>query len=228
MTIFQFVIIRSLRKKSLLTAMCLVPLAMTFIRPMWSLESGNGFNFYGMVIMLCAFLLSQFIMNDRVTGTAIRIFVAPVTTFQYLYQNLLAFWLVLSVQITMVVTIVVTLYEWSSKTMAYLILLYVVFAINCIAFSLAWNSMFRSKIMSTGIFSVIISFMGILGGVFIPTYMLPDSLRLIGMLFPTYWLSNSLGFVLTQDIVGEFWLSVCVMILSTIAFLLYGSKRRLE
>lgn len=228
MTIFKSILIRSLRKKFLLIAMCAIPLAMAFVRPLWSLDDGMGFSFYGMVILFCAFSLSQFIMNDRVTGLAVRIFVAPVTTFKYLAQNLLAFWLMISVQIFAVLIIATFLYAWNMEMLVHLMLAYVIFATSCIAFSLAWNSIFHSKAVSSGVFSIVIFFMGILGGLFVPFSMLPDQLRIIGMIFPTYWLSNSLQFILIQNISGEFWRSICIMLLLTVIFLLYGSKRRLE
>ena len=35
MTIFQFALIRSLRKRSMLAELCAVPLEMIFLRPLW-------------------------------------------------------------------------------------------------------------------------------------------------------------------------------------------------
>lgn len=228
MTIFRFVIIRSLRRRSMLISMCALPIAMAFMSPMWDLETGSGIGFYGMIIMFCAFSLSQFIMNDRVNGTAVRIFSAPITTFQYLSQNLLAFWIILSVQITLVIGLVSFLHNWDTLMSAYIAFAYIVFATSCIAFSLAWNSMFRSKLMSTGVFSIIISFMAILGGIFVPIETLPNTFRIIGMIFPTYWLSSSMNIILNQEITVQFWMYIGIMLLFSIAFLLYGSKRRLQ
>ena len=228
MTIFKFVIVRSLRRKSMLISMCALPIAMAFMSPMWDLETGGGLGVYGMMIMFCAFSLSQFIMNDRVNGTAVRIFSAPITTFQYLSQNLLAFWVMLSVQITLVLGLVSFLHDWDTLMSAYIIFAYIIFTTSCISFSLAWNSIFRSKLMSTSVFSVIIGFMGLLGGVFVPIEELPNMLRIIGMLFPTYWLSSSLNIILTQEMTVQFWMYIGIMILFSFAFLLYGSKRRLS
>ncbi len=228
MTIFLFAFIRSLRRKSTLVAMFVLPLAIVFIRTLWTLENGRGFLFYGMIIMFAAFSLVRSIMIDRMTGTVVRIFAAPVATFQYLFQNLLAFWLIIGVQTIVFVVIGSALYGWGIEMAVRLILSYNIFAVASLAFSLAWNSMFRSKVMSDAIFSIIISLMALLGGIFIPISMLPDFLRKIGMLFPTYWLSNSLLFIQDKEWNGQYWLSILIMFLFSAAFLLYGSKRRLE
>lgn len=228
MTIFRFALIRSLRKKSTLITLSGVPLAMIFIRPLWTPENGTGFLFYGMVILFAAFSLVRLIMTDRTTGTVVRIFAAPVTTFQYLSHSLLAFWLMISVQTAAMVAVGAVLYRWEGGIAARLMLSYIVFAATSIAFSLAWNSLFRSKVMSDAVFSIVISFMALLGGIFIPISMLPDLMRKIGMLFPTYWFSNSLLLIQGQGSDGEYWRSILIMLLFSTAFLLYGSKRRFE
>lgn len=228
MTIFRFALMRGLRKKSTLAALCAVPLAMVFIRPLWMPENGMGFPLYGMIIMFAAFSLVRLIMTDRVTGTVVRIFAAPVTTLQYLSQSLFAFWLMLGVQTVGMVAIGAALYQWGFGMSIRLVLCYTVFALASIAFSLAWNSLFRSKVMSDAVFSLVISLTALLGGIFIPITMLPDTLRKIGMLFPTYWLSNALLLIQGQGSSGDYWLSIMIMLLFSAAFLLYGSKRRLE
>ncbi len=228
MTIFQFALIRSLRKKANLAALCAVPLAMIFIRPLWTLENYMGFSFYSLTIMFAAFSLVRSIMTERVTGTVVRIYAAPVTTFRYLSQNLIAFCLLLGVQIVILVAAGTVMYHWEIGTAALLIVCYIVFAVTCITFSLAWYSLFRSREMSDAVFSIVISFMAMLGGIFIPIPLLPELLRKIGMLFPTYWLSNALLSIQLREFGMDYWLSVIIMLLFSAAFLLYGSRRRME
>jgi len=228
MTIFQFALIRSLRNKILLLLLYAVPLAMIFIRPLWTSENSMGFSFYAMIIMFAAFSLVRSIMSDRITGTVVRIFAAPVTTLRYFFQSLCAFWLIISVQIFILVTAGTVLYNWEVGMAVRLTFSYVIFTVTAIAFSLAWDSMFRSKMMSDSVFSIVTSFMALLGGIFIPIAMLPDFLRNIGMVFPVYWVSKSLLSVQGQETSSNYWLSIFIMILFAAAFLLYGSKRRLE
>jgi ABC-2 type transport system permease protein len=227
MTIFKFALVRGLRKKLTLIVLCIVPLIIIFIKPLWTGDS-YGFTFYGVVILLAAFLLVRSIMTDRVSGMAIRIFAAPVTTFQYLFQNLMAFLLLLSCQITVLVIIGALLYKWHVPMAMKLFICYILFAVTSIAFSLAWNSLFHSRDLSDGIIGVVISIMSLLGGITMPLEMLPGFLRRVGMVFPTYWLSSAILAVLKAQYHNQYLISLTVLVLLTAAFLVFGSKRRLE
>lgn len=228
MTIFRFALLRSLRQKATLALLCITPLAMIFIEQLWSPDNGMGFLFYGLVVMFAAFSLVRLTMTDRVSGTIVRILAAPVTTVRYLSQNLLAFWLILNVPTLLMIGVGSVGYGWSPERTARLLLCYLVFSAAAITLSLAWNSMFRSKIMADTIFSVVVSFMALLGGIFIPLSMLPDILRKIGMATPLYWFTNAILRLQGQEEADGYWISIIIMLLFSVAFLLYGSKRRLE
>lgn len=228
MTFFCFALLRSLRKKNTMVLSTVLPLILIFIRPIWQSDEIDGFALYGMFLLFAAFSHVRQIMNDRVTGTAVRIFAAPITTFQYLSQSLLAFWLILSLQSLAFILIGAFLYNWSVLTGLRLIISYTIFSAAGISFSLAWNSLFRSKVMSDAVFSIVVSFMALLGGIFMPIEILPDPLRYVGMLFPTYWLSNSLSRIDEATNNGTYWVSILILLLFSTIFLLFGSKRRLE
>lgn len=228
MTIFHFTLIRSLRIKSTLIALTLIPLIMILIRPFWYSEQNTGPNLYGMVILYGAFVLVRAIMNDRVTGTITRILAAPVTTFQYLFQNLLAYLLLLTVQIFVIICIGTFLYKWHFVFSLKQFLCYTIFAATSISFSLAWNSLFRSKLLSDGVFSVVVSLMTLLGGVYFPIDMLPDFLKKIAMLFPNYWLSNAIFHMQNEQGFNNYLISIAALLLFAISYLIFGSKKRLE
>ena len=228
MTIFRFALLRSMRQKVTLGLLCIAPLAMIFIEQLWSPEYGTGFLFYGLVVMFAAFSLVRLTMTDRVSGTIVRIFAAPVTTIQYLAQNLLAFWLILNVPTLLMIGIGSIRYGWEGNRTALLLLCYLVFNAAAITLSLAWNAMFHSKVMADTIFSVVVSFMALLGGVFIPLPMLPDFLQKIGMATPLYWFSNAITRIQGQEAAEGYWSSILIMLLFSAAFLLFGGKRRLE
>jgi len=228
MTIFTFTFLRCLRKKSTFFVLFFVPLIMIFVRPLWVADDGMGFLFYGVLILLAAFSWVRFIMVDRINTTIVRIFAAPVTTFRYLAESIMAFWAVIGIPTFVIVVLGYAMYGWEIKTMLMLFLLYNIFIANSIAFTLAWNTLFRSKVMSDAVFSLVVSFMAMLGGIFIPLSIMPDYLRRIGMLFPTYWFSNALSAIQGQSPSGTFWYSIIILLLFSLAFLLLGSKRRLE
>lgn len=228
MTIFHFTIIRSLRSRNTLIALALIPIIMILIPPLWYSEQNTGFNLYGIAIMYGAFVLVRAIMNDRVSGTVTRIFAAPVTTFQYLFQNLLAYLLLLAMQIFLILGLGMLLYNWNFMLSLQLSLCYTIFAATSISFSLAWNSLFRNKLMADGVFSIVVNFMAILGGVFFSIDKLPGILEKVAMLFPNYWLSNALYLLQANEGLEYYYISIAILLLFTIAYLIFGSKRRLE
>lgn len=227
MTIFYWALVRSLRRKFTLLVLVIAPLVLILIRPWWRTPESLGFSFYGLVLFFMAFLLVRAILTDRLTGTVLRIFAAPVTTLQYLAQNLLAFWVLLGAQIGVMVLLGVLRYAWEGRLAIQLFLCYILFTGTAIAFSLAWDSCFQTREMSDAVFSVALSVMSLLGGVFVPIKMLPAILQKIGMFFPTYWLASAL-ISLQQSAAGDLWLAIVMLLLFAVVFLLFGSKRRLE
>lgn len=228
MTIFYYTFIRVLRNKQTFFVITLIPLIMIFIPMLWKEGSLLGLTLYGIIILYGSFLLTKSIMTDRVNGTVIRIFSAPVKTSKYLCQTLLAYSILLTFQISLIIFVGKLLYNWELILALQLFLCYTVFATTSIGFSLAWNSLFRSKVMSDSVFSVVISLMSILGGIFIPISLLPDMFKRLGMLFPTYWLSNALINLYENKDLQNYVLSIGILILFTVLYIIFGSKRRLE
>ncbi len=228
MTIFYYTLKRVLRNKQAFLVITLIPLGIVFIPILWREKSLVGASLYGMVIFYGTFLLTKSIMSDRVNGTIIRIFSAPIKTLEYLTQTLLAYSLLMTVQIGLIIIIGKLLYNWDLFLAFKLFLCYTVFATTSIGFSLAWNSLFRSKIMSDAVFSVVISLMSILGGIFIPINLLPDFFKRLGMIFPTYWLSNALISINENKDLQNYLLSIGILILFAVLYTIFGSKRRLE
>ena len=227
MTILHFSLLRSIRRKSTLLLLILWPSIILPIKPFWTSEVGLGFSFFGMTILLGAFILVRSIIEDRQSRVIVRIFIAPITTFQYLFQNLLCYLILLTMQILVFIFIGSLLYNWNFTMTVELMLGYILFAATSISFSLAWNSLFKSKAASDGLFSILVSIMALLGGIYIPVSNLPDVLQPISMLFPTYWLSSIILDIRNLDAPFDIWTSIAVLILFTVAFLIFGSKRRL-
>lgn len=229
MTIFRFAIKRSFRRISTLIALCVVPALMIFIRPLWAGADADGPMMYGIVVLYSAFLVVRTVMTDRITGTIVRIYAAPVTPLEYLSQNLLAAMVLVSAQIVLVTALGAVLYRWSVSSAFALWVCYTVFGACAVGFSLAWVSLFRSRDLSDGVFSVVVSFMAILGGILVPLSILPDVFEKIGMLFPTYWFSNAVMRVQGSAESGYgYWVSLAVLTLFTGAFLVFGGTRRLD
>lgn len=227
MTIFRYALLRSFRRKWTLVVLWVAPVFLMLLNPLWEDGSFSGFSIYSMVILLAAFLLVRPIMEDRVTGTAVRIFAAPITTLRYLFQNLLAALFLLMVQIVVLLGSRLLWQGWSWSLTARVLLGYAVFAGVGLALCLAWHSLFRSKDLSDAVFSIVMSVMGLFGGVFVPITALKGVMHKIAMLMPPYWLVHALH-NLDGDSGGAYWLSLGILLLFAVVFLIFGSKRRLE
>lgn len=227
MTIFRYALLRNLRRKWTLLVLCIAPVCLMFLSPLWEAGSFVGLSLYSMMILLAAFFLVQPIMEDRITGTAVRIFAAPITTFKYLFQNLLAALVLLVVQIVVVLGSRLVWQGWDLSLTGRALLGYAVFAGAALALCLAWNSLFRNKALSDAAFSIVMSVMALFGGVFVPITMLKGVMQKLAMLMPPYWLANAL-FNLDGSSSYAYWFSLGILLLFAAVFLIFGSKRRLE
>ena len=231
MTIFRFALIKGLRSPGTFVFNCILPIALILIRPLW--EGDIFFSGFGLLIMVIwggSFLMSQGILNDRADGALTRILSAPVSMFQYLLQNLLAFMVPMTVQVGLVVVLGVILYGWGLTIALALFLCYTVFTVSAVAMSFAWNCLFKTKEGSFSSFSAMVTFGTFLSGAMVPIEAFPEGiLQYVGAILPAYWAVRGLNALSLTDatITGDYWIAIGAMLLFTIAFLLYGGKRRM-
>ena len=231
MIIFRFALLKGLRSPMTLLLNCILPLVLMFIRPLWEetgMMGGNaGFGLLVMVIWGGSFLMAQGTLNDKETGVIVRILSAPVSMLNYLTQNLLAYMAPLTVQVFLVSALGMILYDWSFDLALALFVCYTVFTISSVALSFAWNCLFKRKASSFPAFSAMVTFGIFLSGALIPLSLFPDVLQYVGMVFPAYWAIRGIEEAMVYGMTGDYWLSILAMALFTMAFLLYGSKRRM-
>ena len=227
MSIFKFALVRNARNLTSITVICIIPVVLVFIPTLWTGIWQHGFYLYALQIMAGSFILARGILNDRVDKTIYRILSAPISIYNYLMQNLLAYLLPLLVQIVVVVTIGALMYGWGVIFSFALILCYTIFAIASVSLSFAWNCLFRNKHSNISAFVMLTTLVGFIGGFWFPVALLPDYIRFFGMLFPAYWVSNSIYNLGAYGLTREYWLSLMAMLLFSAVYLLYGGKRRI-
>ena len=210
---------------------CILPVVLMFIRPLWEgggMMGGNaGFGLLVMVIWGGSFLMAQGTLNDKESGVIVRILSAPVSMLSYLAQNLLAYMAPLTVQVILVSALGMILHDWSLNLALTLFVCYTVFTISSVALSFAWNCLFKQKSSSFAAFSAVITFGIFLSGASFPLSLFPTALQYAGMIFPAFWAVRGIDEAMAYGMTGDFWLSILAMVLFTMAFLLYGSKRRM-
>jgi len=226
-SIFKFALVRNARNRTSLIVICIIPVVLLFIPALWEGAWQQGFYLYALQIMIGSFMLARGILNDRIDKMIYRILSGPISMYNYLIQNLLAYLLPLLVQIVVVVTIGALLYGWNVIFSFALILCYTVFAIASVAMSFAWSCLFKDKYANISAFVLLTTLVGFIGGFWLPVALLPDYVRFLGMLFPAYWVSSGIYKLSTYGLAMEYWLSLVAMLLFSAVYLLYGGKRRI-
>lgn len=227
MSIFKFALVRNSRNLTSLIVICVIPIVLMLIPAFWTGAWHQGFYLYALQIMVGSFMLARGILNDRIDKTIYRILSTPISMYNYLIQNLLAYLLPLFVQIVLVVSIGTLLYDWDTAFSFALILCYTVFAIASVSMSFAWCCLFRNKHSNVSAFAILTTLVGFIGGFWFPINLLPEYIRFLGMLFPAYWVSNGINALGIYGLNGEYWLSLTAMLLFSAVYLLYGGKRRI-
>lgn len=227
MTIFTFALKRIFRDKSNLTFLTLFPIAAIFLpaNDHWPLLP-YGYQFFGVLILFVAIRLTGLLVDDRQKGVVKRLAAAPVTHFRYLFQNLLAFSVIVIGQSIFMIAGGM-MYGQELHEPLWLLVLFLVFSFTAIAFTLAWNTLYRSKETSFLVFIAVIMIMAMLGGLILPVDMLPDTLEQIAVIFPTYWLAEGIEWVVLGENSGDFLLINGVLLLYALLFLIIGSIRRI-
>ena len=183
LTIFKYALLRAYRNPVSIILNAALPLVVILIPGLWQGEEPFGFSIIGVMLMYGSFTAARGILNDKLDGTITRILTSPITSFQYLAQNLMAAMTPLMAQILAVCIIGGMLYEWETGFTLSVMLIYFLFAAASVAFLYAWSCLFKEKETSYAIFSVLMSLVAMVGGLFLPLAILPDALRYVGALF---------------------------------------------
>jgi ABC-2 type transport system permease protein len=229
MTILRFALKRAFRSPANVLLLCVIPAGLAFLpsgTTEWTLPI--GFHFYGLVIMFAAFLMVRSIVEDRLTGVLARISAAPVSHLRYLAENLLAYGVLLMIQNALAVGLGVAVHGGRIPSPFLLFAAYFFFSLTSIAFALAWCSLFGRRDVAYGTLSSVIMILSMLGGFYWPLQIMPDVMRRMAPITPCYWMMEAANVLRTGGQPWRFAFSLAVMLLFTVAFLLIGSRRRME
>lgn len=227
MTIFNFVFKRYFRSRSNILFLLILPIASVFLPVGEWLPIPLGFQYYGILQLFIATRLASIIMEDRTNKILLRIGVAPVTHFQYLWQNLLAYSTIMIMVNLVVVIVGVFVHGEGLISPILLFIIYSFFSMTAIGFSLAWYSLFRNKEAAINILTGVIMLIAILGGTMFPIEILPTFFQRLAMLLPTYWFAEGVILVAFGASIVDLALPLAMMFMFSMAFLLLGSRRRI-
>lgn len=224
MTIFLFALKQNLKQRISLLLLLGFPFVLLFI-PSTTGTLPMGFSLFGLLNFYSAFLLCRPVVEDRMQKIVVRIAASPVSHFFYLASHLLSSLLLLSIQCLFFVVISLIYFGIDRTNYLILFLLYFSYSAMALSFALAWNSMFHSYNTSFALFSAFGSLMCLVSGLSFPLSLLPQSIRTMVRILPTYYLAQALAMLDKQSGSGILLSAVVLWIFAGI-FLLIGSKRR--
>ena len=189
--------------------------------------SAGGIFLVAMFIMLGAFYMARSIQLDKMDGTIVRILAGPITMRSYLVQNFMAAMIPLAGLCLIVGFLGMAVHGWVFYFAMGLSLCYALLGATSIGLSFVWSCIFKDKEASFAVMSVLLSAISMVSGLFLPLAILPDFFRLFGAIFPAHWAARGMEAFIVYGMNAEFWLALLAMALFTVAFLLYGGKRRI-
>ena len=233
MTIFRFALIRSTRNPLTLICTYLLPIVLILFRPLWAGPGmwggfSGGFSLLAILTMSGAYLMSLSILTDKADGAILRILAAPISMRRYLAENLAACAVPLLVQMTIISVLGYVLHDWSATLSIAVFLCYTALTLASVTMAFAWHCLFKGKEGNTVGFPLMLFLTAFLGGLTFPVEVFPGPVQYVGSIFPAYWAMQALTAITETGIMNDrYWISIGAMGLFTIAFLLYGGKRRI-
>ena len=225
MIIFRFALKRYFRQPSNIIFLLIFPILLVFLPVSVWPPIPMGFQYYGILLMFIAARLTAIIIEDRTRKTTLRISVAPITHFQYLWQNLLAYSVLLTGVNGLVVLMGVLYHGENLVSPILLFLVYTFFSVTAISFSLGLYAIIRNKEAALALLTGVIALISMLGGVFWPIQIMPVFIQRLAMLLPTYWYSEGIIRIAYGGSLSDIALPLVMMFMFTIGFLIFGSRR---
>ena len=227
-TVFELSLRRLLTHRILLITMIVFPVLITFVANMDGLESvAYAYSLFGIILLFTSFMMAKQLIEDRQSKTIIRIAASPINHKDYLLGHLGAYLLIMSLQVTLFFLLMLLRTSMDLPFYIWAYILMIVFSIMSICFSLFWFSLFKRFTTAVAVYSVVANLMAIIGGMSFPLALMPDNIRQIAIVFPTYWYAFGLEEA-SHGTSSTIIISLLILLGFAIIFLTIGSKRRFE
>jgi len=228
LTVFKHALYNGVTKPLSLIINSIVPLGLVIFADRINAFGATAYTLLGFIIMYGAFLMANSIQKDKVEGVLPRILAGPITLRSYLVQNFFAAIIPMAFVSAIIGLLGFLIHDWVGIFTIGLVLVYIFLSATSVGLSFVWSCLFKDKEASLSGISVVITMTALLGGFMIPLAVLPDPVYYVGMITPAHWASRAIEqLVLYGEFTQTYWLGLLALTLFTVAFILYGSKRRL-
>lgn len=195
-------------------------------------RKGNTLTSLGFLIMNMLYLstfASAMIIEDKEKRVFYRIFTGPMALKSYMLQSILSFLTLMLIQVAAIFAIMVFGFkaDFGPSTLN-VFLVMAVFAVVCVAFGLAINSIAKDTRQAGLITTLLVTPICMLGGCFWPRDFMPDILQKIANFVPATWALKAAERMLYGDTILSIYLELTALIMFSVVFFLLGSWRKAD
>lgn len=176
-------------------------------------------------MMIFIFTTIGIILDDKKKLTLARMFVSPVREWEIILGNILGSLVLGILQLIPIVIALKISFEINSLyKIAGLFLILFCFLIAIIGIGIGISGLIKKAFNPATLIAAVITPTGILGGCFIPDFMLPDFMNRIGYVVPQKWVMGAIQNVLAGGRLGGIALNLVIILLFGLAFATFGLK----
>lgn len=187
----------------------------------------SSMGFLVMGILFFSLRSTTLILKDRKTKIFQRILTSPLSIKRYMLENILSFALLVFLQIAMILLIVAGVFRVPmGPSLINLLVVLFLFGLSSISLGISMVSLGKDQHKMTTLTTMLATPMLMLGGVFWPVEIMPETLQNIGMFIPVTWAIKGIEGVLYGRALGDLWMEGLVLIGFTVVFFLLGSWKR--
>lgn len=188
------------------------------------LTPGIGLSLYAMIILYGAFLLTRMFVEDKENELTTRIATSPVKPWRYLFENLVCFSVILIVQNILVILTYSIINPHGIVHPVLLLLTFIGYSIMSVGLMLTISTICKTSFVMMCASTSGIMLLSMLGGLFIPLKTMPDAMKKIAMITPTYWFSEAVNSIYTAS--TEYSFQLIMLLGFAVVFFLVGSWKR--
>lgn len=228
MTVFRYALKRTIKNPLDVLMILVLPIAIVFISEETWIPIPMGLQYYALLLLFLSSKICKIMMIDRENRITLRIAASPISHFRYLFENLMAFVLILTFINIVVVVIGVLNYGVDAINPLRILSLYSAFSVAAIGMAIAWFAMFKHTETAYSILGGLYTAMAMMGGFFWPYEIMPDLIIRFVRILPTYWFSLGLRQISFIEYEGDFLVTIGVLLLFGLTFITIGSKKNLS
>lgn len=190
-------------------------------------HNAGAMGFLVMGILFFSIRSTTLILKDRKTKIFQRILTSPLSIKQYMFENILSFALLILIQIALILAIVAGVFRVPmGPSLINLFVILFLFGLSSISLGISMVSLGKDQHKMTTLTTLMVTPMLMLGGVFWPIEIMPETLQNIGMFIPVTWAMKAIDGVLFGSGLGDLWLEVLILAGFSVLFFLLGSWKR--